>query len=210
MAREKWWDSIPVQSFTSDGTSDGLVTVNSAIEYHVKQNVIVKGNALPDLLLTVKRVLTENTLVVGTSGTGINIFEDISLYTVSANASIEAPSQNRPSIDQKEFTRAVFAEEPATAWRTLQVDQLGNPINKDNRFPVDAEVTVDTLQLLDKAYDSGTETYPSSTQEIVTTLIGGLSGTPVQRVTLNYTDSTKNNLMNFQRENWNGSSWVVG
>lgn len=90
-------------------------------------------------------------------------------------------------------------EEQADAKRVLIVDENGNPQNASS-----------SIQILDKPYDAGTQTYPTSTQEVVTTFLGGLLGTPVQRVTLNYSDATKENLLNWQREFWNGSGWLIG
>ena len=90
------------------------------------------------------------------------------------------------------------------------MDEYGNPYTAENPVPVNAEITVDTIQLLNKPYDTGEVTYPLTTQEVYTTYIGGYSGTPVQQITVNYTDSTKNSLLNWQRADWNGSMWVVG
>lgn len=55
---------------------------------------------------------------------------------------------------------------------------------------------VQTIQLFTKSYDSITVTYPSGTQEVYTSRVGGVSGTVQQTVTVNYTDSTKANLSN--------------
>lgn len=45
-------------------------------------------------------------------------------------------------------------------------------------------------------YDAITVTYPSATQEVYTSRTGGISGTSVQVLTVNYTDATKANLLN--------------
>jgi hypothetical protein len=95
-------------------------------------------------------------------------------------------------------------QDSADAKRVTLVDQNGNAVSGGTgggSAPI---------QLLTLPYDAGVETYPTPTQEIVSTFLGGLAGTPVQRVTLNYSDSTKENLTDFQREFWNGSSWIVG
>lgn len=213
MAIEKKWEAIPARAFTANGggtpANKGLVTLASTIDFRVKQQIVITAIGLDSLELEVKRIESENTMYVGVPG-GIDLRADLTAFTVSAGSQIFALAQPRPSIPDKEYQRAMFEEEPVVAQRSILVDDFGDKYNKDNRFPVDAEVTVDNLLLLDKPYDSGTETYPSSTQEVVTTFLGGLGGTPVQRVTLNYSDSTKNNLTDFQRETWNGSSWVIG
>jgi hypothetical protein len=48
-------------------------------------------------------------------------------------------------------------------------------------------------------YDSIAVAYPSGTQEVYSYYVGGLSGTLVGTLTLNYTDSTKANLANAAR-----------
>ena len=45
-------------------------------------------------------------------------------------------------------------------------------------------------------YDAIVATYPSATQEVYTYKNGGISGTTTAVVTVNYTDSTKNDLLN--------------
>jgi len=71
-----------------------------------------------------------------------------------------------------------FVEAPGnnTAVRTLLADSMRAPANAD----------------------SATVTYPSSTQEVYSFRSGGVSGTIVKVLTVNYTDSTKENI----------SSWV--
>lgn len=55
---------------------------------------------------------------------------------------------------------------------------------------------VQTVQLFTKAYDAITATYPSATQEVYQSRVGGILGTVQQTVTVNYTDSTKVSLLN--------------
>jgi len=58
---------------------------------------------------------------------------------------------------------------------------------------------VQTIQLFTKAYDSIAATYPSTTQEVYQSYVGGLSGTLQQTITINYTDTTKNFILNVVR-----------
>lgn len=203
--REKWWDSIPNQPFTANGTSDGQVTISDALDFKVQQRVILRATAQIDWQLVVKRVLSATILVVGTSDSNLNTFSDISAYTVAAGATIHADAQTRPSIPEKEITRAVFAEEPAVALRTLPVDQLGNPISKDNPLPVDAEIQ--GVSIFTKPYDSFDVNLTGSTTDIYSSYVGGYPpssgltpvGTLQEVATINYTDATKNNLKNVYR-----------
>jgi len=58
-------------------------------------------------------------------------------------------------------------------------------------------VNVDNIAGLSlPAYDYVSVSYPSPTQEVYTFKVGGVSGTTVSTVTINYTDATKNNLSN--------------
>ena len=135
MAMEKRWEAIPAISFSSDGTSEGQVTIATSIGFKAKQQVIIQAIGLPDLFLEVKRIPSLTTLLVGLPG-NINARQDLSAYTVLAGATILAEDQPRSSIPEKELLRASFAEEPASAFRMLPVDQFGNPISPSNPLPV--------------------------------------------------------------------------
>ncbi len=69
----------------------------------------------------------------------------------------------------------------------------------DSKFGLDVNVIGSSNRLFSKPYDTITVTYPSPTQEIYVSRIGGISGTPQQTITLNYVDSTKNQMLNVSR-----------
>jgi hypothetical protein len=50
--------------------------------------------------------------------------------------------------------------------------------------------------IVTEAYDYVAVTYPLATQEVYTFKSGGVGGTTVATVTINYTDATKANLLN--------------
>lgn len=56
--------------------------------------------------------------------------------------------------------------------------------------------TVMSSSLVNVAYDAFAVTYPSATQEVYTFKSGGLAGTTVKTVTINYTDATKAFILN--------------
>ena len=56
--------------------------------------------------------------------------------------------------------------------------------------------SINTSVLMNVKWDSFSYQYPSSTQEIVNLYLGGLTGTLKAIITLNYTDTTKNFLLN--------------
>jgi hypothetical protein len=64
---------------------------------------------------------------------------------------------------------------------------------------INTDGSVKTVQLFTEPFDSITATYPSSTQEIYQSRIGGISGSVQQTLTVNYTDTTKNFILNVAR-----------
>jgi hypothetical protein len=209
--REKWWDAIAPRFFAANGGTtsagnSGLITLSSTIDYRVKQQVIVLATGQLSLELEVKQVDSETTMWVGPPG-NINLRQDLTNYTTANSAQIFANTQPRPAIPEKDYQRAMFEEDPVNARRSILVDDFGDKYNSSNPFPVTSDN--DGILLFNLPYDSGQTTYPSSTQTVYTTYVGGFSGTPVQQVTLNFTDATQNNLLNWQRANWNGTEWIV-
>lgn len=147
---EKRLAAVAPQSFTANGTTTGVIKVADASLFVVKQCVYLTADTLPNLdRIEVKAVLDATTIVVGPITGNINSVTDISAYTTGLNAAIAANEQKRPSIPLEEFTRAVYAEEPAVAIRTLSVDKLGNPISATNPLPVsiDGEINIDTVNV---------------------------------------------------------------
>lgn len=129
MAFEKRWAAIAPKAFTSNGTSDGQITVASTDGFKVKQSVILRADTLQEKTLQVKAVLSETVLKVGLASKPIHEFENISNFTTALNATIEAPEQLRTAIPDKEYERAVYEEEPTVAKRVISVDKLGRPID---------------------------------------------------------------------------------
>jgi hypothetical protein len=59
--------------------------------------------------------------------------------------------------------------------------------------------TVNNVQLFDMKFDTITATYPLATQEVYQSRVGGISGAVQQTITINYTDATKNLILNVVR-----------
>lgn len=67
------------------------------------------------------------------------------------------------------------------------------------RVATDGTLKVESVQIFTKRFDAITATYPSSTQEVYESRNGGIAGTILETVTVNYTDSTKNLILNVAR-----------
>lgn len=66
------------------------------------------------------------------------------------------------------------------------------------KVAIDVNV-VNNVQLFTSQYDAITALYPTTTQEIYQSRVGGISGVIQQTVTVNYTDASKNYITNVVR-----------
>lgn len=202
MAIEKSWGSVPAQPITSNGTSDGHITVPDATLFFVKQEVNIFSNTVSPLILEIKKINSYNDIELGPKGSVKR--SNLTSIVTGDSPKISAEEQPRPAISTEDVLRASYANEPAVGLRTLPIDKLGNPIDtvkgsdSKNRLAVDAEVNVEvnSIALFTKPYDAIVSSYPSGTQEQYQSKIGGISGTNVQLVTVNYTDASKNLIAN--------------
>jgi hypothetical protein len=62
-----------------------------------------------------------------------------------------------------------------------------------------ASTSAGTVQLFDIPFDTITATYPSATEEVYASRVGGISGAVQQTVTVTYTDATKALILNVVR-----------
>lgn len=206
---EKKWPAVAPQLFSADGTDSGIVTVADARGFKVKQMVVIIGTALPTLRVQIKRFLSPTEFMVGPEipppgQSALTLKSDLTLYTVAATSFVYAEEQDKRIPKTDDIDRAVYEQEPANAIRVMQVNQFGQAadtvVGADGliRQAVDAEVNVEVnnVALFTKPYDAIVPTYPSSTQELYQSKVGGIAGTNVQLVTINYTDATKNFIFN--------------
>jgi hypothetical protein len=190
---EKKWVRVPPRLFTSDGTSTGVITVSSVSGFYVKQHVAIKGAALPTIKLQIKRILSDNKILVGPINGKITDYTDVSVYTTAVLSSIEAEEQARNEIPVADRERAVYAEEPVVATRNVLVDDTGDYFNESNRLPTSA-VQLNTL--VPWEFDSIYPSYPDLITEIY---VYKLQGTTVGTVTIVYVDATKKEFVSLVR-----------
>ena len=186
MSMEKRLKAVPPQAFIADGNAVGQVTIANTSLFKVKQHVVLVAIGQANLTLEIKRVLDDgsNTMLVGPVKGNIDSRSDISLYTVAANAYIYANEQQRPSIPEQEIERLTYEEEPTIARRVILVDELGNKINASNPLPVDATVTIPSV---DVALDSFTKVPPDNVL-----IVGSEDGTKTGTKHAVVIDSDKN------------------
>lgn len=157
---EKRWAAVPPQLFTANGTANGEIKVaNTACHFFkVKQKVFLTASSLSPLdNIEIKKILDDETIIVGPCGSNIHSTINISAYTTALGAAIVANEQMRSSVPLEEFTRAVYEEEPTVANRTILVDECGNRITDNNPLPVKipaVEITIGDLDVqLDGVYN---------------------------------------------------------
>jgi hypothetical protein len=190
---EKKWLRVPPRLLTTDGTSTGVITIDSVRGFYVKQHVAIKGVALPTIKLQIKRILSDNKMLVGPINGKITDYSDVSIYTMAAMSSIEAEEQARNEIPQVDRERAVYAEEPIVATRNVLVDDTGDYYNSDNPMPTSS---VQINSIVPYKYDSIYPSYPDAVTEIY---VYKNQGSTVATVTIVYLDSSKNEFISLNR-----------
>lgn len=139
--------AVASQAFSTDGGTDGSVSIVDTSFFKVKQHVIVQATGQTNQELEVKRVVSPTSMILGPISGAINTFTDLSAYTVVANALIFANEQRRPTITADNFERAMYEEEPTVAERTVLVDEFGNKYNATNPLPTSATLTVSSIEI---------------------------------------------------------------
>lgn len=145
MLFEKRWASVSIRVLTANGTVDGVLTIADSRPCHVGQRILLKSNTQVLRILKIKRITSKTTLEVGLPDSRIEQRSDVSAFLVADSASFIAEEQTRPAIGSEDFQRAVYAEEPAIAVRSILVDELGEYYNEENPLPTSAVINVDSL-----------------------------------------------------------------
>ena len=143
---ERSWSAVAPVAVTATGTDRGIITVSSTRGFFVKQTVTVTNPSSPDQSFQINRVLSSSQMILGAVGSKIDAYSDLTL--IDSTYSAYARAQARPAIPLQELQRAVYAEEPTVAIRTIGVDELGNPYSTKNPIPVqlsDSSINIETL-----------------------------------------------------------------
>ena len=180
---EKRWYAVPPQLLTSNGQSNGQITVVDTTLFKVKQIVRVVAG-VNSLELEIKRIDTNTSMALGPKGGSIDTRSDLSAFTTGLGAFIFADEQERSKVPEQAVERLTYEEEPVVARRVFQVDPLGrafgtaaNPIN------VTGSVSVGSL-----VWDEIDIT--RDTDGDITKAVYKLTGAPVRTLDLYY-DSNK-------------------
>lgn len=144
MALERKWLAIAPRAFTANGTTTGIVTVDSTSGFRIKQTVYLQGTTLPQKEYQVKYVISKTQLVVGPNDNtiGRNKGSNISSFTVSLNAEIGANIQDKNNIPDKDHYSAVYESDPVVADRVILVDEFGDIFGEGNPLPIEFDGTI--------------------------------------------------------------------
>lgn len=148
------WSPVSPQALTADGSAQGLVQLADTAGFYTKQIACLKGTALPDKIVQVKRVLSPTLLIVGTNDGRIASWLplDITGYTLASGATIQAGLQDRTALPpEKEHYSAIYESDPVVADRIVQVDKHGNFYDKNNPMPIifDGTVSIGDVAIVD-------------------------------------------------------------
>jgi len=146
MAFEQKLAAVPPQAFTSNGTSLGVVTIDSTAGFYIKQQINLQSNALQQALFQIKNILSPTQLIVGPNNNSLKAsptnHSDISAYLVADDATISAPEQNNFPIPRDDHYNAVYLPAPVMADRVIDIDPYGNPYGPNNPKPVTFDGTI--------------------------------------------------------------------
>lgn len=166
---EKKWPARAPEVFTANGGEFGLVTVDDARGFKVKQTVVIIATGQPTLNVQIKRFVSPTQFLVGplnpTAGKALSARTNLLLYTVAAGAFIYAEEQDKALLKPDDIIQSVYEQEPADAIRSFMVNAFGQGIDTvigvdgKVRLATDTEVTVEAV---DVAMDAFTKIPPDN------------------------------------------------
>ena len=126
MALEKRWLAVPEQTTTLQGEDCGVLQVENANLFRVKQ-IVRLNDGTSIRLFQVKRVNSANELELGGVATGINDRSDLTSFPPGSLLSADEQERTRIAVDDTQ--RAVYEEDPVVALRTIAVDRNGDIVD---------------------------------------------------------------------------------
>lgn len=192
MAIEKKWPAVAPRLFTTNGTAQGVITLENTKGFKVKQKVVLVNPSLPvatqSKVLQVKRV-TKTTLIVGpipsqVGQSQLSVREDISSFTTAVGAYVYAEEQDKANLKPDDIIQAVYDQEPAVAIRTVFVDQEGDYYDDGNPLPIafDGTISVGNVTIQD---DDGDELEINSDGSLNVNIVNAVTDNSKQKNTYN-------------------------
>jgi len=148
MAIERSWNAVPTRLFIQNGGADGSIILSTASGFRVKQYVKIESSLVSSVILEVKKVISETTILVGPRDKNINSRIDLSNFLITDSATISAEEQRKvvvPKDDQGFYT---YEQEPVVARRVISVDEFGNFYSTENPLSVrlsDGSISIGTV-----------------------------------------------------------------
>lgn len=143
---EKRFYAVPPQLLTTNGSANGYITiVDACILLKVKQIVNVTDTLGNLRTYEVKRIDEPDRVFLGPIGKPLLCYDDLSAYTTANGAFLFADEQQRTKIAEQEIPRAVYAEEPTVAVRSILVDPCGSVVSANNPLPVAATINISNV-----------------------------------------------------------------
>ena len=123
---EKRLYAVSPQLITANGSATGYINVANACNLlKVKQKISITDSLGNFKELEVKRVDEPDRVYLGPISTPIGVYSDLSVYTTANGSFVFADEQQRPKVPEEQIPRAVYAEEPTVAIRSVLVDPCG-------------------------------------------------------------------------------------
>jgi len=138
-------------------------------------------------------VFLTSTTVGPKTGLDVNVLNSLGIIIDSTDDNILVLGTEDGT---KTGTQHVF-KIPSDLKLRVKDEDANTTLSTINSKLIDFNTTaIKSIQLFTMPFDAITATYPSATQEVYKSRLGGIAGTVQQTATVNYTDSTKNFLLN--------------
>ena len=133
---ERSWAAVPPVLFTTDGSTNGYITVVSTLGFRVKAQVVIQATGQPNLTLQCKKIISPTKMIVGPlTGAITNYKVDLSDYTLANGAFIYQDQQAKVSLRPEDIVQAIYNQEPICSISTTSVDGYGNEYSNVNPAP---------------------------------------------------------------------------
>jgi len=132
MNTERMWSQVDSTPFTADGQENGVITVENTEYFKVKMTITLQSDTRQPTNYEVKQVLSRTQMALGPVKSKHKQRSDLTGWPLSDNPIAKATKQDRPSIDEKDYERAVYEEEPTMAKRVIPVNRYGELNSPEN------------------------------------------------------------------------------
>lgn len=172
---ERQWPAVLLSPIT---VANHVITVSSTAGLHTHATVVLSKPGEETKEYIVNKIYSDTELSVAATKASFPVRVNPTQFT---GGTLAMPEQNRNPIASEYLMRAVYAEEPTVALRTVQVDRWGQFYTTDNPMPVqlsDGSINIGTVNAELEVQLSHLDDYPNTGDVHDSIRIGGRNNGP--------------------------------